>query len=222
MHFDTASNQHGLKHNPFKALVAPRPVGWIGTRAGDGTRNLAPYSFFNAISDRPPMVMFSSGGMKDTLRNVLASGEFTCSMATWDLREAMNMSSAAVASGVDEFELAGLTAADSPYGRAPFVAEAPAALICQLWQTLELPAHRDGEPSSYTLVMGRVVGIHIRDELIVDGLVPTAQLRPLARMGYMDFSVVTPENTFTMNRPLATADGQSATLQPGAWDGIYR
>jgi len=222
MHYDTASNQHGLKHDPFKALVAPRPVGWVGTRSTDGRLNLAPYSFFNAISDRPPMVMFSSGGLKDSLRNVLATGEFTCSMATWALREAMNMSSAAVASDIDEFALAGLTPAHSPYSQAPFVAEAPAALICQLWQTLPLPAHRDGAPSTYTLVIGRVVGIHIRDEVIRDGLVPTAELRPLARMGYMDFSVVTPDNTFTMNRPLASADGQTATLQPGPWDGVYR
>jgi flavin reductase (DIM6/NTAB) family NADH-FMN oxidoreductase RutF len=223
MHYDTARNQHGLKHDPFKALVAPRPVGWIGTRSPEGRHNLAPYSFFNAVSDRPPMVMFSSGGFKDSLRNVLATGEFTCSVATFPLREAMNMSSAAVAPGVDEFALAGLTAADSPYVKAPFVAEAPAALACTLWQTLELPSHREGVPSTYTLVIGRVVGIHIRDDVITpDGLYPTAALQPLARMGYMDFSMVTPEATFTMNRPLATADGQGATLQPGPWDGVYR
>ncbi|OYU68358.1 MAG: flavin reductase [Burkholderiales bacterium PBB5] len=168
------------------------------------------------------MVMFSSAGFKDSLRNVLDTGEFTCSMATWDLREAMNMSSAAVAPGVDEFALAGLTPAASPYVRAPFVAEAPAALACQLWQTLPLPPRREGEASSYTLVIGRVVGIHIRDELLVDGLVPTAAWQPLARMGYMDFSVVTPATTFTMNRPLASADGHSAHLQPGPWDGVYR
>ena len=225
MHYDLRTDhhrQHGLKHDPFKALVAPRPVGWIGTVSKDGVRNLAPYSFFNAISDRPPMVVFCSGGLKDSLRNVLDTGEFTCSVATFALREAMNMSSAAVGAGVDEFELAGLTPATSPYVKAPFVAEAPAALACQLWQTLPLPPHQDGEASTYTLVIGRVVGIHIRDEAIVNGLYTTAAQQPLARMGYMDFSVVTPENTFTMNRPLATADGQGATLQPGPWDGIYR
>ena len=223
MHYDTARNQHGLKHDPFKALVAPRPVGWIGTVSADGRRNLAPYSFFNAISDRPPMVVFSSGGLKDSLRNVLATGEFTCSVATLALRDAMNLSSAAVRPEVDEFELAGLTAAGSPYVKAPFVAEAPAALACQLWQTLELPAHREGAASTYTLVIGRVVGIHIRDDVITpDGLFPTAALQPLARMGYMDFAVVTPDNTFTLNRPLATDDGLGASVQPGPWDGVYR
>lgn len=108
MHYDTTRDHHGLKFDPFKALVAPRPIGWIGTRGADGTPNLAPYSFFNAVSDKPPMVMFSSAGFKDSLRNVLDSGEFTCSMATWDLREAMNLSSAAVQPSVDEFALAGL------------------------------------------------------------------------------------------------------------------
>jgi flavin reductase (DIM6/NTAB) family NADH-FMN oxidoreductase RutF len=221
MHYDTTRDSHGLKFDPFKALVAPRPIGWIGTRGADGTPNLAPYSFFNAVSDKPPMVMFSSAGHKDSLCNVLASGEFTCSMATWDLREPMNLSSAAVRAGVDEFALAGLTPAASLTVSAPRVAEAPAALECRLWQTLELPTSGAGE-TAYTMVFGQVVGLYIRDDMIRDGLVQTAEMRLLARMGYMDYAVVTPETRFTLNRPKASADGLSATVLPGPWDGVYR
>jgi len=221
MHYDTTRNHHGLKFDPFKALVAPRPIGWIGTRGTDGTPNLAPYSFFNAVSDKPPMVMFSSAGFKDSLRNVLDSGEFTCSMATWDLREAMNLSSAAVQPSVDEFALAGLHTAPSLTVAAPRVAEAPAALECRLWRTLELPQPEAGG-TAYTLVFGQVVGIYINDAMIRDGLVHTAEMRLLARMGYMDYAVVTPDNCFTLNRPKPSADGLSATVQPGPWDGVYR
>src|SRR5688572_883863 len=103
MHYDARQRDHGLKHDPFKALVAPRPIGWIGSVSAEGRPNLAPYSFFNAISDRPPMVMFSSAGHKDSLRNIEATGEFTCSIATWALRDAMNLSSASVAPEVSEF-----------------------------------------------------------------------------------------------------------------------
>ena len=221
MHYDTTKGRHGLKFDPFKALVVPRPIGWIGTLGADGVPNLAPYSFFNAVSDKPPMVMFSSAGRKDSLRNVLASGEFTCSIANWDLREAMNLSSAPVQPDVDEFALAGLHTAPSLTIKAPRVAEAPAALECRLWQTLDLP-QPDGKGLQYTLVIGQVVGIYISDTVIQDGLVQTAAMRPLARMGYMDYAVVTPETSFTMNRPMASDDGRSATVQPGPWDGVYR
>jgi flavin reductase (DIM6/NTAB) family NADH-FMN oxidoreductase RutF len=222
MHYDTTRGRHGLKFDPFKALVAPRPIGWIGTLGADGTPNLAPYSFFNAISDKPAMVAFSSAGFKDSLRNVLASGEFTCSMATWDLREAMNMSSAAVQAGVDEFALTGLHTAPSLTIAAPRVAEAPAALECRLWKTLELPHGEGSGVTVHTLVIGYVVGIYIDDAAIKDGLVQTAAMRPLARMGYMEYATVTPETTFTMNRPQASEDGRSATLKAGPWDGVYR
>jgi flavin reductase (DIM6/NTAB) family NADH-FMN oxidoreductase RutF len=165
--------------------------------------------------------MFSSAGFKDSLRNVLDSGEFTCSMATWDLREAMNLSSAAVQPSVDEFALAGLHTAPSLTVAAPRVAEAPAALECRLWRTLELPQPQAGG-TAYTLVFGQVVGIYINDAMIQDGLVQTAEMRLLARMGYMDYAVVTPDNCFTLNRPKPSADGLSATVQPGPWDGVYR
>ena len=220
MHYDTAKRDHGLPHDPFKALVVPRPVGWVSTVGKDGVANLAPYSFFNAVSDRPPMLMFSSGGRKDSLRNILDTGEFTCSIATWALREAMNLSSALVAPCVDEFELAGLTKAASHYVKPPRVAESPAAFECRLWQTLPLPAPSRGE--GYTLVVGSVVGVYIDDAFIQDGLVQSGAMRALARLGYMDYSVLTPESMFTMNRPLPSDDGLSASVKPGPWDGVYR
>jgi flavin reductase (DIM6/NTAB) family NADH-FMN oxidoreductase RutF len=222
MHYDARKRDHGLPHDPFKALVAPRPIGWVGTVDAQGRANLAPYSFFNAVSDRPPMLVFSSGGRKDTLRNVEATGEFTCSLATEATRDAMNMSSAAVAPGVDEFELAGLGKAASRFVRPPRVAGAPAAFECRLWKTLDLPAPEGRSGAAYTLVFGEVVGVYIDDAYIRDGLVLTAQMRPIARMGYMEYTTVTPESVFTLNRPLASADGLSAQLEPGPWDGVYR
>ena len=214
------------KFDPFKALVVPRPVGWIGTQDRDGRRNLAPYSFFNAVSDRPPMVMFSSGGSKDTLRNVLDTGEFTCSFANWDLHEAMNLSSAAVKAGVDEFELASLEAAPSKIVKPPYVARAPAAFECRLWKTVELPAPaaRPGaaEARGYTMVIGEVLAIYIDDRYITDGLVQTGTMRPVARLGYMDYSVVTSESLITLNRPVPSGAGSSASVQAGPWDGVYR
>jgi flavin reductase (DIM6/NTAB) family NADH-FMN oxidoreductase RutF len=220
MHYDTAARDHGLPHDPFKALVVPRPIGWVSSIGQDGIANLAPYSFFNAVSDRPPMLMFSSGGTKDSLRNILDTGEFTCSIATWALRDAMNLSSAAVAPGVDEFELAGLGKADSRFVKPPRVAESPAAFECKLWQALPLPAPQRG--AGYTLVIGSVVGVYIDDAFIQGGLVQSAEMRPLARLGYMDYGVLTPETLFTMNRPAASEDGLRATLAPGPWDGVYR
>jgi flavin reductase (DIM6/NTAB) family NADH-FMN oxidoreductase RutF len=222
MHYDTESNGHGLRHDPFKALVAPRPIGWIATLAPDGTPNLAPYSFFNSIADKPPMIMFASSGRKDSLENLERSGEFTCSLATWDLREAMNMTSAAVPPDVDEFRLAGLQAAPSRYVKPPRVARSPAALECRLWKTLQLPAPAAHPHSGYWLVLGTVVGIYIDDAAIRDGRFDTAAVRPLARMGYMDYAVVTPETTFEMKRPQVADDGRSVVVDTGAWDGVYR
>ncbi len=218
MHYDTAKNDHGLRFNPFKALVAPRPIGWIATVNVHGGRNLAPYSFFNAVSDRPPMVMFSSHGHKDSVANIEATGEFTCSLATWTLREPMNMSSAAVARGVDEFELAGLTPTPSRLVKPPRVAESPAALECRLWKMIELPG---AGGYGYTVVFGTVVGVYIDDAFVKDGVVDTGAMRPIARMGYMEYSVVRPETVFALNRPEVAPDGKSAAV-PAEWDGVYR
>ncbi|MGE0874794.1 MAG: flavin reductase family protein [Burkholderiales bacterium] len=226
MYYDIASGRHGLKFDPFKALVAPRPIGWIATIDRDGRHNLAPYSFFNAVSDHPPVVMFSSGGRKDSLHNIEQNGEFTCSMATWALREQMNLSSAPVSRGVDEFALAGLTPAASHAVKPARVAESPAAFECRHWKTVEMPepVPRPGRPPPprFDVVFGIVVGVYIDDAYLRDGLVETARMRPIARMGYMDYAVVTPETTFTLNRPTVSDDGRSAEVVPGEWDGVYR
>ncbi|MFZ9508944.1 MAG: flavin reductase family protein [Burkholderiaceae bacterium] len=222
MHFDTATNQHGMRHDPFKAVVVPRPIGWIGSVSPEGVNNLAPYSFFNAIADKPPMVMFSSQGYKDSQRNIEATGEFTCSLATRALTQQMNMSSAPVAADVDEFLLAGLTAVPGHYVRAPRVAESPVALECKLWKMFRLPGPGGEGESSYTLIIGRVVGMYIDDAVIRNGRVDIAAVQPLARLGYMDYSFLSAENMFELNRPSASADGKSAQVESKPWDGVYR
>ena len=212
---------HGMAHNPFKALVAPRPIGWISSISKAGVLNLAPYSFFNAVSDAPPLVMFSSAGRKDSLTNIEETGEFTCSMATEALVDAMNLSSAPVAPNVDEFRLAILETAPSLAVKPPRVAASPSALECRLWKTLALP-RTEASQLEHVVVFGHVVAIYIDDAYVQNGIVDTGAMRPLARMGYMDYSVVRPDTVITLNRPIATADKQSASVQPGPWDGVYR
>ncbi|MDA7945863.1 MAG: flavin reductase family protein [Hyphomicrobiaceae bacterium] len=197
MFYETETNEHGLKHNPFKALVAPRPIGWISTVSTDGVVNLAPYSFFNGVSDIPPFVMFSSAGQKDSQRNAEETGEFVCSLATYDLREHMNTTSAGVGPEVDEMDLAGLTPAPSKLVKPPRVAESPVALECKHFQSIALPAAEGRDP--YSVVLGHVVGIHIDESVLNDGLVDMQKLRPIARLGYMDYTVV--ETVFSMDRP---------------------
>jgi len=220
MYYTTDENKHGLKHDPFKALAVPRPIGWISTTSKEGKHNLAPYSFFNAISDRPPMVMFCSAGHKDSLRNIEETGEFTCSLSTWDLRDEMNVSSATVPYGVDEFALAGLEPAASGQVRPPRVARSPAAFECKHWKTIELPAPT-GKGTPYIMVLGTVVAIYIDDAFVRDGLVDVPAMKPLARLGYMDYSVLTREAVFEMQRPIAQPDGSLKTPS-GPWDGVYR
>lgn len=201
---------HGLAHDPFKALVAPRPIGWISTVSPGGVVNLAPYSYFNAVNDAPPMVMFSSSGRKDTLSNIEATGEFTCSLATEPLAGAMNLSSATVAHDVSEFALTGLTPAPSLVVAPPRVAESPAALECRLWKTVTLPG-ADGD-RMHVVVFGEVVALYIDDRAVHDGRVDTAGLRPLARMGYMDYAIVTRETTFSLARPEVGSGGTGAVV----------
>ena len=222
MHYDAIENKHGLPHDPFKALVAPRPIGWISTVSRDGVCNLAPYSFFNAVSDRPHYVMFASQDVKDTLRNVHDTGEFTCSMATWDTRTHMNVTSAPMPPDVDEFPIAGLTAAASRFVKPPRVKEAPSALECRHWKTVELPDVQPGSEKGHFLVIGQVVGIYIDDAFIENGIVNTGAMRPMARMGYMDYGVITPETTLVINRPEMNEDGTIANTAPEGWDGAYR
>lgn len=200
MFYETSSNAHGLPHDPFKAIVAPRPIGWITAMSAKGEINLSPYSFFNAISERPPMVAFSSAGKKDALSFIEETKEFVCNLATYDLREQMNATSAALPRGVNEMEHAGLKAAPSRLVKPPRVADALAALECKWLQTIPL-VPLDGEEPSYHLVIGQVVGIYIDDRYIVNGLVDTAAMRPIARAGYRDYFVATEETKFSITRP---------------------
>jgi flavin reductase (DIM6/NTAB) family NADH-FMN oxidoreductase RutF len=196
MHLDS-----GLTHSPLKALVSPRPIGWISSRGKDGSVNLAPYSYFNAISELPPMVMFSSapGGdtAKDSLRNVLETEEFVVNVVSAALGDAMNVSSGSYPYGTSEFAKAGLEMADCQTVSVPRVAAAPAALECRLWQSIELPKPDTG--GATTMVIGTITGIHIADNVIVDGKVDVTLYQPLARLGYMDYARI--EDVFAMSRP---------------------
>lgn len=198
MFYDAVANTHGLPHDPFKALVAPRPIGWISTLSRDGMRNLAPYSFFNAVSSRPNIVMFSSMDWKDSVTNARDTGEFVCSLATYDLREAMNISSIGVPADQDEFVLSGLTPAPSQLVAPPRVAESPASLECKVLSVQELQ-DVNGHSANHWMVLGQVVGIYISDDALTDGLFDIAKVRPLARCGYMDYADVTAP--FQMRRP---------------------
>ena len=198
MFYSPREGDHGLRHDPFKAIVAPRPIGWISSVDGDGRPNLAPYSFFNAISARPHIVMFASTGRKDSVRNISETGEFVCNLATWDLREAVNASSAVLPHGVSEFEATGLAMAPSRNVRPPRVAAALAALECRHLKSDDI-AGLDGRWSGTVVVYGEVVGIHVDDSVIRDGRFDIAAARAIARCGYMDYSVV--DSVFAMQRP---------------------
>lgn len=201
MHFYRPADGHGLAHDPFKAILAPRPIGWIGTRAGDGVRNLAPYSFFGAFGDSPPLVGFSSSGWKDSVRNIEATGVFTWNLATQAQAEAMNHSSAPFPPEVDEFERSGLTAVPGHVVDAPFVEGAPAVFECRLTQLVRL-TDAAGQALQQWLVLGEVVGVHIDRRLLVEGIYDTAAAAPILRAGGPSAYVrVTPEAIFHMRRP---------------------
>lgn len=198
-HFYEPRLGHGLPHDPFKAIVAPRPIGWISTIDANGHVNLAPYSFFNAFCDTPPIVGFSSSGRKDTQRNVEATGEFVANLATKKQAEAMNQTSAAVPAEVNEMELAGLAGAPSRLVKPPRVADAPAALECKLLMVLPLK-DLDGRPTPNTLILGQVVGVHIDKAFLRDGVFDMALARTIARCGYRgDYAEVS--SLFEMLRP---------------------
>jgi flavin reductase (DIM6/NTAB) family NADH-FMN oxidoreductase RutF len=197
MFYDAVKNNHGLALDPFKAVMVPRPIGWISTLSDTGVANLAPYSFFNAFSDGPHYVAFGSGGRKDSIRNVEATGEFACNLATFDLREAMNASAAHVGPHVDEFELAGLAKAPCQFIKAPRVGESPVCFECKHFLTVPLPSD-DGHVNDW-MVIGRVIGIHIDDRFIREGRVDTAAMRPIARLGYSEYATV--DAAWRMRRP---------------------
>ena len=198
-HFYEPSAGHRLPHDPLKAIIAPRPIGWISSVDAEGRVNLAPYSFFNMVSDDPPMVMFSSNGWKDSVRNVSETGEFVANLAVRFLAEQMNLTSAAVGPEVDEMELSDLEKAPSVLVKPPRVAAAPAALECKCVSIQRLRGLGDVESSNY-MVIGQIVGVHIDPAFLRDGIFDTAGAGPLGRCGYRgDYAEVT--SLFEMVRP---------------------
>ena len=201
VHFYEPRNGHGLAHNPFNAIVAPRPIGWISSVGREGTRNLAPYSFFSAFNYTPPIVGFASVGYKDSVANIEATGEFAWNLASKPLAEQMNASCEAVAPDVDEFELAGLTPEPSRVIDVPRVAETPVSFECRLSQLLRLTG-ADGSETDTWLVLGEVVGVHIARHLLVDGVYDTAAGEPIMRAGGpADYFAISANNLFRMHRP---------------------
>jgi flavin reductase (DIM6/NTAB) family NADH-FMN oxidoreductase RutF len=188
-----------LPHDPFKAIVAPRPIGWITSMSAKGEINLAPYSYFNGVNSRANLVMFASEGRKDSVSFIEETGEFVCNLATWDLREAMNLTSATLPRGVNEMERAGLEPAPSRLVKPPRVKASLCALECKLVKIVTLET-ADGNAVDCHVVFGQVVGVHIDDRFIVDGRLDTAAMRPIARCGYDEYAAV--ESVFAMQRPV--------------------
>ena len=190
-------------YSTLNAIVVPRPIGWISTLSEGGVPNLAPYSFFNAVAYSPPQVMFaatsshSSGGLKDAVLDAQTTGEFVVNLATWDLRERMNASSVPAPREVDEFEYAGLTKADSRLVRCPRVAESPVHLECRYTRSVEMLSNDPDDPN--TVVFGEVIGVHIDERVLTDGRIDFLKLRPVGRLGYLDFVEV--GSSFSMPRP---------------------
>jgi flavin reductase (DIM6/NTAB) family NADH-FMN oxidoreductase RutF len=196
--FYTADEPHGLPFDPFKAIIAPRPIGWIGSCDTEGRFNLAPYSFFNAVGSRPNMIAFSSEGMKDSPRNARDTGEFTFSLATLPLARQMNLSSANLEEGENEFDFAGLTMAPSQLVKPPYVGESPAALECKVIEFLELKDLEKRATGRY-LIIGQVVATHIKDEFITGGRFDAVKAQTIARCGYNDYATV--ESQWELLRP---------------------
>ena len=191
---------HGLPHNPFNALITPRPIGWISTRGTDGSENLAPYSFFNGVSYDPPQVMFASTASKadrergkDSVGNIIDTGVFCVNVVGFEMRDAMNVTSHMAPRDVDEFDLAGLEREDCATIACSRVADAPASMECKLVKVVDLP----GEAN--IVVFGEVTGIHLRDEYLIDGIFDVTKFQPLASLGYRDYTRVS--DVFSLSRP---------------------
>ncbi|WP_205746811.1 flavin reductase family protein [Duganella callida] len=200
-HFYEPAQGHGLPHDPLNAIIGPRPIGWISTRAANGVLNLAPYSFFNAFNYTPPLIGFSSIGRKDSLRNIEATGEFVWNLATRPLAEAMNASCAAAPPEVDEFQLAGLTPGASRIVGAPRVEESPVSFECRRTQIIRLQSAAGVDTDTW-LVLGEVVGVHIAQSMLRDGIYDTAGSQTILRGGGpADYFEITPDALFRMRRP---------------------
>ncbi len=199
MHYDPRKpRDHGLTYNPFKALVVPRPIGWISSLNAAGTVNLAPYSFFNAVSETPAMVMFSSAGVKHSQANIEASGEFVVNLAVWDLRQEVADTGANLPEGQSEADFAKLEMVPSISVAPPRVAKSPAALECRYVKTVDLHG-ADGTPSNCAMIIGEVIGVYIDDTIITEGRVDLSKAKPIARLGYADYAVV--DSVFPLKIP---------------------
>jgi len=195
-----------FSHSIFTALVVPRPIGWISTIDTDGVVNLAPFSYFNAIAADPPCLMYCPNGPKkgtddpkDSLLNAEVTGEFVFNLCNYELREEMNISARHEPRGEDEMAKVGLPPAPCINVRPPRVSSAPVALECKFLQTVRLPQSSNGTDNN--MILGQVVGVHVRDEVITDGTIDIAKIRPIARLGYLDYAVIEPETVFSMQRP---------------------
>jgi flavin reductase (DIM6/NTAB) family NADH-FMN oxidoreductase RutF len=201
LHYYEPANGHGLKHDPFNAIIAPRPIGWISSRDAKGHVNLAPYSFFNAFCYHPPIIGFASTSWKDSAANIQETGEFVWNLATMDLAKQMNATAAHVAHDVSEFTVAGLTETPCKLVGVPRVAESPVAFECKLTQIIQLQG-ADGAKAQAWLTLGEVVAVHIDKTLIKDGVYQTALARPIVRAGRRgDYFEIRPEAMFEMARP---------------------
>jgi flavin reductase (DIM6/NTAB) family NADH-FMN oxidoreductase RutF len=201
LHYYEPSNGHGLRHDPFNAIIAPRPIGWISSRDATGHVNLAPYSFFNGFNYTPPIIGFSSTAWKDSVQNIQDTGEFVWNLATMDLAKHMNATAAHVARDVNEFEIAGLTMAPGKRVGVPRVAESPVSFECKLTQIIQLQG-ADGNKVQGWLTLGEVVAVHIDKALIKDGVYQTALARPIVRAGRRgDYFEIKPDAMFEMIRP---------------------
>jgi flavin reductase (DIM6/NTAB) family NADH-FMN oxidoreductase RutF len=209
MFYEPRRKNHGLPHDPFTAIVGPRPIGWITSMSAKGEINLAPYSFFNSVSSDPPMVMFASDGRKDTIVFVEETKQFVCNLAVWDLREEVKETSWTFPRGTNEMAAVGLEAAPSRLVKPPRIKDAPCALECIWLQSLRLD-DMDGNPSPRFIAFGQVVGVHIDERFIKDGLVDTAAMKPIMRAGYQDYFTVTPDTRFSM-RFKRQRDGHQGT-----------
>jgi len=208
MYYETERNDHGLRYDPLKACIVPRPIGWITSISAAGVVNLSPFSFFNIVSSDPAFVLFSAGthdrdrGKKDTLANVEATGEFVHNMATYAQRDAMNRTSLIVERGVDELHAVGLEALPSRLVKPPRVKGSPVHFECKLHDIVRLPGRTPA--ADYHLVIGRVVAVHIDDDaLTADGRLDVLKVRPIARLGYRDYSSI--DAIFEMAKPLPEA-----------------
>jgi flavin reductase (DIM6/NTAB) family NADH-FMN oxidoreductase RutF len=202
-HFYQPKDGHQLAHDPFNAIVAPRPIGWVSTKSLNGQVNLAPYSFFNAFNYQPPIIGFSSIGFKDSVRNAQESGEFCWNLVSRSLVEAMNQTSATVSSDIDEFEFAGLSKRESTIVDAPHVADCPVVMECKTTQIVQLQSVQGAKCETW-LVLGEVVGVHILDTFIEDGVYQTTKAEPVMRGGGpADYFAVTEANKFQLFRPKA-------------------